>query len=164
MISFIKFGKKFTALPLFFQVFAIACSLMFALAVYGFLIFSFREARVFLYSGLTGFLIFALINLATSNRNLKETGLMQLISLLLLFIFLPLFLAFPTWIILPGSSFLDAYVDMVGAFTTTGLPVFENDLFIKTYSSLESINCMVWWWINLDCCFCNPFTCKSWRI
>ena len=100
-----KIGKKFTALPLFFQVFAIACSLMFALAVYGFLIESFREARVFLYSGLTGFLIFALINLATSNRNLKETGVTQLISLLLLFILLPLFLAFPTWIILPGVSF-----------------------------------------------------------
>ena len=53
---------------------------------------------------------------------------MQLISFLLLFIILPLFLAFPTWIILRSSSFLDVYVDMVGAFTTTGLPVFENDL------------------------------------
>ena len=101
---------------------------MFALAVYGFLIGSFREARIFLYSGLTGFLIFILINLATSNRNLKETGVMQLISLLLLFTILPIFLAFPTWIILRSSSFLDVYVDMVGAFTTTGLPVFDNDL------------------------------------
>ena len=43
-----------------------------------------------------------------------------------MFLLLPLFLAFPTWIILPSSSFLDAYVDMVGAFTTTGLPVFDN--------------------------------------
>ena len=128
MKPFLKSEHKFTALPLFFQVFAIACSFMFTLAVYGFVTDYFREARVFLYSSLTGFLIFALINLATSNRNLKETGLMQLISLLLLFILLPLFLAFPTWIILHGSSFLDAYVDMVGAFTTTGLPVFENNL------------------------------------
>ena len=128
MISFIKIGKMFIALPLFFQVYATACSLMLAIAFYGFIVGSFGEARVFLYSSLTGFLIFALINLATSNRNLKETGVMQLISLLLLFIFIPLFLAFPTWIILPGSSFLDAYVDTVGAFTTTGLPVFENDL------------------------------------
>ena len=129
MISFMKIGKSFTALPLFFQVFAVACSLMFALAAYGFLIGSFGEARVFLYSSLTGFLIFALINLATSNRNLKETGIMQLISLLLLFILLPVFLAVPTWIILQESSFLDAYVDMVGSITTTGLPVFENEFF-----------------------------------
>ena len=131
MNSFIKIGKKFTALPLFFQVFAAACCLMLALAVYGFFISSFREARVFLYSGLTGFLGFTLINLAISNRNLKESGLTQLISLILLFMFLPLFLAFPSWIILPGSSFLDSYLDMVGAFTTTGLPVFDNDLLTR---------------------------------
>ena len=131
MITSLKLGKKFTDLPLFFQVFAVACSLMLALSVYGFVIFSFREARVFLYSGLTGFLVFALINLATSNRNLKESGLIQLISLILLFTLLPLFLALPSWIILPGSSFQDAYLDMVGAFTTTGLPVFEDDLLTR---------------------------------
>ena len=132
MISLAKIGKKSTELPLFFQVFAIACCLMFALAMYGFFIESFREARIFLYSGLTGFLIFSLINLATSNRNLKESGVMQLISLLLLFLLLPTFLAIPVWIILPKSSFLDSYVDMVGAFTTTGLPVLENDILSKS--------------------------------
>lgn len=126
-----KIGKSFTYLPLFFQIFAVACSLMLALAVYGFVISSFREARIFLYSGLTGFLVFALINLATSNRNLKESGLTQLISLLLLFMLLPLFLAFPCWIILSDSSFLDSYLDMVGAFTTTGLSVFEDDLLTR---------------------------------
>ena len=120
MKTFIKFKDKFTDLPLFFQVFAVACSFMFTLSMYGFFIESFREARVFLYCSLTGFLFFALINLATSNRNLRESGLTQLISLFLLFIVLPLFLALPYWIILPGSSFLDVYLDMVGAFTTTG--------------------------------------------
>ena len=105
--------------------------------MYGFSIEAYSEARVFLYSGLTGFLIFALIELATSNRNLKESGLMQLISLLLLFIILPLFLALPTWIILQGTSFLDVYVDTVGAFTTTGLPVFENDLLSNIVLSLK---------------------------
>ncbi len=74
MMSSIKIGKNFRDLPLFFQVFAIAFSLMFAVTVYGFLILSFNEARVFLYSGLTGFLVFGLINLATSNRNLKESA------------------------------------------------------------------------------------------
>ena len=128
MIPLFKFENKFTDLPVFFQVFSIACSLMFALSIYAFFIDFFREARVFLYSSLTGFLIFSLVNLATSNRNLKDTGVLQLISLLLLFILLPLFLAVPTWIILPESNFIDAYVDMVGVFTTTGLPVFENDL------------------------------------
>ena len=132
MISSVKLGKKFTGLPLFFQVFAVSCSLMFALAVYGFLILSFTEARVFLYSSLTGFLVFGLIQLATSNRNLKESGLTQLFSLILSFTLLPLFLALPSWIIMSGSSFLDVYLDMVGAFTTTGLSVFEDNSLTKT--------------------------------
>ena len=98
---------------------------MLALAVYGFLILS-LEKQEFFYIAVKGFLFFGLINLATSNRNLKESGLSHLISLLLLFILLPLFLALPSWIILTGSSFIDVYLDMVGAFTITGLPVFED--------------------------------------
>ena len=47
MKPFLKSEHRFTALPLFFQVFAIACSYMFTLAVYGFVTDYFREARVF---------------------------------------------------------------------------------------------------------------------
>ena len=135
----IKLGKNFTLLPLFFQVFALACSLMFVVAAYGFVTESFREARIFLYSGLTGFFVFALLNLAISNRVLKETGLMQIISLILLFLLLPLFLALPAWIISPSIKFLDAYVDMVGAFTTTGLPVFEQDILTNSIHLWRSL-------------------------
>ena len=135
----IKFGKNFTLLPLFFQVFALACSLMFVVAVYGFVTESFREARIFLYSGLTGFFVFALLNLAISNRTLKETGLIQIISLILSFLLLPLFLALPAWIISPSINFLDAYVDMVGAFTTTGLQVFEQDILTNSIHLWRSL-------------------------
>ena len=93
---------------------------------------SFREARVFLYSGLTGILVFSLISLASANRNLKETGVKQIISLIFLFLLLPLFLAVPTWIIVPSIDFVDAYLDMVGALTTTGLQVFPEDLLSKS--------------------------------
>ena len=57
-----KLGNKLLALPLFFQVFAIACILMFVIALYGFLIQSFNEARIFLYTGITGFLVFTIVN------------------------------------------------------------------------------------------------------
>ncbi len=126
-----KLRKSFTGLPLFFLVFLLACGLMFVLAIYAVLIENFKEARVFFYTSLTGFLIFSLINLSTSNRNLKDTGIIQIITLILLFLFLPLFLAIPNWIILPNVSFTDAYFDMVSAFTTTGLPVFNNDILSK---------------------------------
>lgn len=127
-----KLRKSFNSLPLFFQVFALTCFLMLIPSIYAVFVENFKEARVFFYTSLTGFLIFALVNLATSNRNLKETGTIQIISIILLFFLLPVFLAVPNWIILPNAIFIDAYIDMVGAFTTTGLPVFENDILPKS--------------------------------
>lgn len=126
-----KLRNSFTDLPLFFLVFLLASGLMFILSLYALLIENFREARVFFYTSLTGFLIFALVYLATSNRNLKDTGTTQIISFVLLFLFLPLFLAIPNWIILTNVSFTDVYFDMVSAFTTTGLPVFDVDFLSK---------------------------------
>jgi trk system potassium uptake protein TrkH len=102
---------------------------MIIVAAYALGIDMFREARIFFYIGLTGILILSLIILGTSNRKLKETGVSQLFSLILSFLFLPLFLAFPIWIIFPNLNWIDAYLDMVGAFTTTGLPVFEKEVF-----------------------------------
>jgi len=132
MNSKYKFLIMLKDFPLFFKVFALASCLMFILSGYGFFVESFREARVFLYCGLTGLLILSLISLATSNRNLRETGVMQLISLIFLFLLLPLFLAVPTWIIVPGIAYIDAYLDMVGVLTTTGLRVFSEDLLSKS--------------------------------
>ena len=126
-----KLKKSITSLPLFFLFFAVACGLMIFLSLYAALIENFREARVFFYTSLTGFLVFALVNLATSNRNLKDTGIIQFISIVLLFLFLPLFLAIPNWIILSNVSFIDVYFDMVSVFTTTGLPVFNDDFLSK---------------------------------
>ena len=128
MSTHLKLSRTLKGLPLLFQIFGIACFLMVIIAAYALVIDMFREARIFFYIGLTGILILSLIILGTSNRNLKETGVSQLFSLILSFFFLPLFLAFPTWIILPNLNWMDAYLDMVGAFTTTGLPVFEKEV------------------------------------
>ena len=131
MLSNINLGRTLKRLPLLFQIFGVGCSLMFVVSVYAVAVEFFREARIFFYIGLTGILIFSLFVLVISNRELKETGFGQLLSLILSFIFLPLFFAFPTWVILPTVNWMDAYLDMVGAFTTTGLPVFEKEILSK---------------------------------
>lgn len=128
MLAHLKLSRTLKGLPLLFQIFGLACVLMIVVAAYALVTDMFREARIFFYTGLTGILILSLIILGTSNRKLKETGVSQLFSLILSFLFLPLFLAFPTWIILPNLNWIDAYLDMVGAFTTTGLPVFEKEV------------------------------------
>ncbi len=131
MQSNFKLSETLKGLPLLFQIFGLACSLMFVVAAYSLFANLFREARIFFYIGLTGILVLSLVILGTSNRDLKETGVSQLISLILCFLLLPIFLAFPTWVIFPSIKWVDAYLDMVGAFTTTGLPVFEKEVLSK---------------------------------
>ena len=60
------------------------------------------------------------------NRILKESG--NATYLFFALIYFTAVISTPAWIILSSSSFLDVYVDMIGAFTTTGLSIFENDL------------------------------------
>ena len=127
MLFYLKLGQNLKRLPLLLQIFGFACSLMFVVSLYATAVELFREARIFFYIGLTGFLVFSLFVLVMSNRELKETGFGQLFSLILSFATLPLFFAFPTWIIMPSVNWIDVYLDMVGAFTTTGLQVFEKE-------------------------------------
>ena len=69
-----KLGIKMWGLPLFFQVFGLSCSLMFVIAIYAFITDLFIEGRIFLYTSLSGFLLFFLVILSISNRDIKETG------------------------------------------------------------------------------------------
>ena len=127
MSSHLNFAKTLKGLPLIIQIFGLACGLMFVIAAYASVTDVFREARIFFYTGLTGFLILSLVVLCTTNRDLRETGVFQLLSLILSFLLLPIFCSFPTWVILPNANWMDVYLDMVGAFTTTGLTVFEEE-------------------------------------
>ena len=131
MSAHFKFSETLKGLPLLFQIFGLACILMFVIAAYSLFTSLFREARIFFYIGLTGILVLSLVIIATSNRELKETGVSQIFSLILSFLFLPIFLALPTWIIFPSINWVDAYLDMVCALTTTGFPVFEKEILSK---------------------------------
>ena len=126
-----KLGIKMGGLPLFFQVFGLSCSLMFVIAIYAFITDLFTEGRIFLYTGLSGFLLFFIVILSISNRDIRETGFSQLFSLILSFLLLPLFLAIPPWIILQNVAIIDIYLDNVSAVTTTGLPIFENEFLTR---------------------------------
>ena len=79
---------------------------------------------MFFYTGLLGVTFLALIGLARSNQTSRETALDQMLSLALIFVFLPVFLAIPEYSVIRTTSFLNAYLDMVSALTTTGFEVF----------------------------------------
>ena len=89
--AYIKFSKTLKGLPLLFQIFGLACSLMFVIAAYSLFANLFREARIFFYIGLTGILVLSLVILGPSNRELQETGVSQIFSLILCFLVFLLF-------------------------------------------------------------------------
>jgi len=85
-------------------------------------------ARAFFYSAMLGVAFVLIIGLAMSARVRSDNSdLANLLSLLLAYTLLPLFLAVPFYEALETTSFLNAYVEMVSAITTTGLPLFDHN-------------------------------------
>jgi len=113
-------------LPLFLQVFGIACASMFVPAFYAGLSRDLLAGRSFLYAGLLGLIIFALIAVAMAGQRRRPGALGPLLSLFSAFVFLPVVLAIPFHETLPTTRFLNVYFEMVSAITTTGATMFEN--------------------------------------
>ncbi|MEL7100047.1 MAG: potassium transporter TrkG [Pseudomonadota bacterium] len=115
------------ALPLFLLMCGAASAAMLVPAVYAGVVRELEDGRAFLYSGLLGLIIVGLIALAHAGRAPRHGTLGPLMSLFAGFVFLPVLLAVPFYEALKTTSFLNAYVEMVSAITTTGAPIFDPD-------------------------------------
>ena len=100
---------------------------------------NFAQARSFFYTGTLGLFFLFMVTLATSNRQLEETGIQQLVSLALGLFLLPLYLAIPEYDSVRTIYFLNAYLDMVSALTTTGFVIFEPDRLSETLHLWRSL-------------------------
>lgn len=118
--------RHFLYLPFALQIFGVMAISMIVPSLYALVTEQFFEARMFFYTGLLGVTFLALIGLARSNQTSRETALDQMLSLALIFVFLPVFLAIPEYSVIRTTSFLNAYLDMVSALTTTGFEVFPD--------------------------------------
>lgn len=83
-------------------------------------------SRAFFYAGLLGLLGVALIAISIGSRQLRYGALGQLLALFAAFTVLPAFLALPLYEGLQTTTYLNAYFDMVSAFTTTGADIFND--------------------------------------
>lgn len=113
--------------PLFLVISACAGLSMMVPAMVGLAMEEFLVARSFLYAGLLGLLAAWLIALARGKRSWtgRNTDLIGLLSLLGTYTLIPAYLAVPFQESIGATSFLNAYLDMVSALTTTGAPLFE---------------------------------------
>ncbi|MDW3225650.1 MAG: potassium transporter TrkG [Paracoccaceae bacterium] len=113
-------------LPLFLLVFGVASVSMFIPALHGGAARNLDTARMFFYCALLGLTFFVLIAIAMAGRRHRYGALGSLLSLFATFVFLPAFLAIPFFEGLGTTSYLNAYVEMVSAITTTGATLFED--------------------------------------
>ncbi|TMM54528.1 TrkH family potassium uptake protein [Sulfitobacter sabulilitoris] len=112
-------------LPLFLLMFGVVSLAMMVPAIYGGIARDLMAARAFFYSGLLGLILFTLIAIAHAGRQPRHGALGPLLSLFSAFVFLPVILAIPFYEALKTTTFLNAYLEMVSAVTTTGATVFD---------------------------------------
>ncbi|MHA6324194.1 potassium transporter TrkG [Roseivivax sp. CAU 1753] len=84
----------------------------------------FHDARAFFYSAVLGLLVTTLTAMTQMGTPHNRSAIRQLFALLLGFMLLPVMLAVPFHHAIRNTSFLNAYVEMVSALTTTGATLF----------------------------------------
>ncbi|MEO0771999.1 MAG: potassium transporter TrkG [Pseudomonadota bacterium] len=113
-------------LPLILPLTGLFAAAMFVPAAHALFAQDHSVAQAFFYSGVIGFFLVTMIGLSLANRSKTDNSdLENLASLALAYIVLPLFLALPFYEGLETTSYINAYMEMVSALTTTGAPLFE---------------------------------------
>lgn len=117
-------------IPFFVFLLLIGGFLILVPCLYAFIVKENHIAIIFLQSALINFLISGALLIAiipkeqkTSNESIKTIG-----QSVLAFLLLPIIFAIPLYQISDYKSFVDSYVEMVNALTTTGLTIYNTEL------------------------------------
>ena len=113
-------------LPLFLMLLGLSALSMLVPAVHGTIVRDLDAARAFLYAGLLGLILFLILAVVHLGRTQRSSALGPLLSLFSAFTLLPVFFAVPFVETLTTTRFLNAYVEMVSAVTTTGATLFQD--------------------------------------
>jgi len=112
--------QRIRDLPLLLILAGAAALSMLLPALHGFVQRDYAVARAFFYASLLSLLMIALIGIAVSTWRPRNLARSHLAALVLAYVVLPPLLAVPLHQALPGTSYHDAWFEMVSAFTTTG--------------------------------------------
>ncbi len=117
---------RFLSLPFFVILMGFGAAAMYLPAAHAAVVGDFGVMQIFFQSANLFLVLTALIGIATSNRVVRRPGRSYLISLMAAFVLLPAMLAVPVRLAMPDTTFLNAYVEMVSDFTTTGATLFND--------------------------------------
>ncbi|WP_373635438.1 TrkH family potassium uptake protein [Yoonia sp. SS1-5] len=115
-----------TRLPFFVVLMGIGALAMIVPAGHAVVMEDFTTMRAFFYGFILFSLLTVLIGLATAGYAPPSVARSQLLALLAAFSALPVMFAAPFYVAIPGSTFMDAWFEMVSSFTTTGATVYDN--------------------------------------
>ncbi len=121
----VGFWTQVADLPLFLLALGAASASMYLPAIHAFVVDENSEAQAFAYAGTLGLILFALLGAAMLGRPSRQGTLGPLLSLFSVMTVLPFALAIPFFEGLRTTTWMNAYLEMVSAVTTTGLTVFE---------------------------------------
>ncbi|MCF6443276.1 TrkH family potassium uptake protein [Nereida sp. MMG025] len=116
---------RLESFPLFVVLLGVAAVSMLAPAVIGYISRDLFEARVFFYLAILLSFLTAMIGLAARKKGQGISARAQLLTLLAAYALLPVVFAVPFYEALRTTTFVNAYFEMVSAFTTTGATVFD---------------------------------------
>ena len=114
---------------IFLQLFVIISILMIIPALVAFLERDYFVARTFLYCSCAGIFSYILIAIALSNVIKVQNNFEKLLSFILSYLILPVFMALPLFLSVAEVRLIDAWLEMVSSFTTTGLRIASLDTF-----------------------------------
>ncbi|MGB3315100.1 MAG: potassium transporter TrkG [Albidovulum sp.] len=118
---------RLNQIPFFVILMGIGAGAMYVPAVHGLLSRDYAVSRTFFYSGTLFLMATVLLAIATAANRSNQPAREQLLTLLGTFTILPLMFAIPFYEAVPGTSFFNAWWEMVSSLTTTGATLFDPD-------------------------------------
>lgn len=117
--------RRLLDLPLLVLMTGLAAVSMWLPASYAVTHADYRTARAFFYSGVIVLVLAGLVGIATANRRPRNPVRASLAALVLAYLVLPLVMAIPVHEAVRDTRFLNAWFEMVSAFTTTGATLYD---------------------------------------
>ncbi|MEE9428650.1 MAG: potassium transporter TrkG [Paracoccaceae bacterium] len=120
--------ERILSLPLIIILMGLGSVTMYLPAAHAAVVQDYGTMRAFFQAANMFAILTIVLGIATSNRTINRPGRSYLLALMAAFVALPLMLAVPFSLAVPDTAYLNAYVEMVSDFSTTGLTLFDDPL------------------------------------
>ncbi len=120
----------FRRYPLFVLILLLSSLAMLGPGAYAAKIQSFTVMQSFFSSALLGSILAIILGIAMMNRKTKNSARSYLLTILLTYALIPIFLAVPVVILVPSFGPFDGYFEMLSSLTTTGATLIDDPLAI----------------------------------